>query len=316
MTAAVAEPSGSGTHATVAADPLWDYLKRAGKVALLSPEQEVLLAGRIEAGVLAADALAHQRIPGHEDDLAALVTIGEQARQQLIEANLRLVVSIAKRYTNHGTSLIDLVQEGNLGLMRAVERFDHHRGFRFSTYATWWIRKAISRALADQGTTIRIPADVSQEVQRALRVQRQLAQALEREPTLHELAAELHVPLARVQDLLAWAKQPVSLHAAVGDDGGAVLADLVPDEAATARMQQVERASIHDDIASAMAVLDERARDILTLRFGLGDGRPHTLEQLAARFGISSQRVRQLETKALAKLRRTPPTAGLLYYLQ
>jgi RNA polymerase primary sigma factor len=292
------------------------YLHEIGRIPLLTAEQEVSISRRIEAGLLADEALKNGVAAEDEDDLRTLVAIGEQARQTLIQSNLRLVVAMAKRYTGHGLSMLDLVQEGNLGLMRAVEKFDYKRGFKFSTYATWWIRQSISRAIADQGRTIRIPVHVVEAVQRAVRQQRRMFQDLGRLPTLEELAEELDVTVNRARDLLLWAADPVSLDSAVGDGADGVLADLVSDDDATSVLESVSDEFIRDDVSTALACLGERERSILSLRFGLYDGQPRTLEELGALFGVTRERVRQIEVKALEKLRRDARAEMLVEYLR
>jgi RNA polymerase primary sigma factor len=292
------------------------YLHEIGRIPLLTAAQEVEIARGIEAGLLADEALMNGAAADDEDDLRLLVALGEDARQTLIQSNLRLVVAMAKRYTGHGLSMLDLVQEGNLGLMRAVEKFDYQRGFKFSTYATWWIRQSISRAIADQGRTIRIPVHVVEAVQRAVRQQRRMFQDLGRLPTLDELADELDVTVERARDLLLWAADPVSLDSAVGDGADGVLADLVSDDEAASVLESVSDEFIRGDVATALACLGERERSIIALRFGLHDGQPRTLEELGALFGVTRERVRQIEVKALEKLRRDPRAEMLVEYLR
>jgi RNA polymerase primary sigma factor len=292
------------------------YLHEIGRIPLLTAEQEVSISRKIEAGLLADEALKNGAAAADKDDLRTLVALGEEARQTLIQSNLRLVVAMAKRYTGHGLSMLDLVQEGNLGLMRAVEKFDYKRGFKFSTYATWWIRQSISRAIADQGRTIRIPVHVVEAVQRAVRQQRRMFQDLGRLPTLEELADELDVTVERARDLLLWAADPVSLDSAVGDGADGVLADLVSDDDAISVLESVSDEFIRDDVSAALACLAERERSILALRFGLYDGQPRTLEELGAMFGVTRERVRQIEVKALEKLRRDARAEMLVEYLR
>jgi RNA polymerase primary sigma factor len=297
------------------ADPTQAYLREIGRVPLLKAEEEIELARAVEAGVLAAQALQSGADPSDEDDLRILVALGESARQRLIQANLRLVVATAKRYIGPGVALLDLVQEGNLGLMRAVEGFDYQRGFRFSTYATWWIRQAITHALNEQGRTIRVPQQVASEVQRAVRTQREMFHESGTMPTMVELAEALDITVERVRDLLGWANGPVSLHTPAGE-GDTVLADLLPDDGAHQAMGGVFTGLMREDVAAAMACLDPREREILTLRFGLHDGQTRTLEDLAAQLRISRERVRQIETKALARLRRSDSRGALISYLR
>jgi RNA polymerase sigma factor (sigma-70 family) len=298
----------------VSEDPMADYLRQIGRTPLLSRAQEVCLAQSIEAGLFASEILERGDPTADEDDLRTLVILGKEAHQSLIQANLRLVVSMAKRYVGQGLSLLDLVQEGNLGLMRAVERFDYKLGFKFSTFGVWWIKQSIRRGIADQGRTIRMPVHVTEEVYRAGRQQRVLWQRLGRPPTTDELAADLGITVDRVQHLLDWDAVPASLDTTVGD-GNAVLADLVSHEVDPALERVVEQ-FVHADIAAALAKLNERERAVLTMRFGLGNTRPHTLEELARELGISRERVRQLQTKAMSKLRAGARADTLHHYLR
>ena len=297
-------------------DLLRVYLREIGRIPLLSAQREVEVAKAIEAGVLAAEALAEGSRPEDADDLGLLVVLGQEAHQTLIRSNLRLVVAMAKRYTGHGLSLLDLVQEGNIGLMRAVEKFDYARGFKFSTYATWWIRQSISRAIADQGRTIRIPVHVVEEVQRAVRAERTLFQQLGRPPTVAEIAEEMQASVARTRELLSWSTDAVSLDSTVGDSEDSVLADVVSDDDAENVVDHVSTQLVRADVEAALAGLSEREREVISLRFGLGDGRPRTLEQLGDVLGVTRERVRQIEIKALAKLRRDPRNANLVDYLR
>jgi RNA polymerase primary sigma factor len=297
-------------------DSVAAYLKEISRVPLLTAAEEVELARRIEVGLLAAEALSNGADPGDQDDLRTLVAIGEEARQWMIQANLRLVVASAKRYAGHGLSLLDLVQEGNLGLMRAVTKFDYQRGFRFSTYAIWWIKQALSRAIADQSRTIRIPVHVSDDIQKAVRRQHELFQVLGRPATLDELADDLDMEPEQVGNLLRWAADTRSLHATTGEQGETEILDLVTDEGAHAELDHVYVGLLRDDLANALASLDPREREILTLHFGLHDGDVHTLEELSAILGISRERVRQIEIRAMAKLRRTKHAEGLVSYLR
>ncbi len=301
--------------ASEAGDPTQSYLREIGRIALLTPQEEIDLSRTVEAGVLAADVLQSGADPVDRDDLVTLVAMGEAARQRLIQSNLRLVVASAKKYVGTGMSLLDLVQEGNLGLMRAVEGFDYKRGFRFSTYATWWIRQAITHALSEQGRTIRVPAQVAVEVQRAVRTQREMFHESGRMPTMLELADVLDVTVERVRDLLSWANAPVSLHSPTGD-GDDVLGDMLPDHGAQEAMGGVLAALMRNDVDAALASLDPREREILTLRFGLADGQSRTLEELASQLGISRERVRQIEARALARLRRADSRGALISYLR
>ncbi|HEX2177628.1 MAG TPA: sigma-70 family RNA polymerase sigma factor [Nocardioidaceae bacterium] len=305
----------AGQDRRVSEDSVADYLHQIGRTPLLTRQQEVALAQAIEAGLFARAALETGSSPADHDDLRTLVALGEEARQSLIRANLRLVVSMAKRYLGQGLSMLDLVQEGNLGLMRAVERFDHELGFKFSTYGVWWIKQSITRAIADQGRTIRMPVHVAGDVYRAGRQQRLLSQQLGRLPTVAEVAADLNVSTQRAQDLLGWATEPTSLDIAVGDGDG-VLADLVSDADGNLALERVVEGFVHADLAAALAKLTERERALLTLRFGLRDTRPHTLQELAAHFGVSRERVRQLQTRAMAKLRAGSQSETLHSYLR
>jgi RNA polymerase sigma factor (sigma-70 family) len=302
---------------SVTEDPVADYLKSLRSMPLLSQEQEVSLARAIEAGLYAAHLIAQRARSGDEDDLRVLIVVGEEAKQALIRCNLRLVVSVAKRHTGRGLSMLDLIQEGNLGLIRAVEGFDFQRGFKFSTYAVWWIKQTIMRAVADQGRTIRIPVHVSEQVYRVNRAQHALFQHLGRLPTLAELAGDLDISVVRTQNLLGWATEALSLDAGLGaDDGNGSLADLVGDDGATIALQQVVEDFVHTDVASALRRLSPRERTILTLRFGLSDIRSHTLSELAGVLGVTRERVRQLETRALAKLRVGAESSLLHSYLR
>ncbi|MGH3368020.1 MAG: sigma-70 family RNA polymerase sigma factor [Nocardioidaceae bacterium] len=301
---------------SLSSDLMRVYLHEIGRIPLLTAEQEVSIARMIEAGLLAEEALSTGPTAEDGDDLRVLVALGEEARQTLIQSNLRLVVAMAKRYTGHGLSMLDLVQEGNLGLMRAVEKFDYKRGFKFSTYATWWIRQSISRAIADQGRTIRIPVHVVEAVQRAVRQQRRLFQDLGRVPTLDELASDLGVSEDRARDLLLWAADPVSLDSAVGDGADGVLADLVSDDDAVSALDSVSDEFVRGDVAAALVCLSDRERAVISMRFGLHDGQPRTLEELGSVFGVTRERVRQIEVKALEKLRRDARAEMLVEYLR
>jgi RNA polymerase sigma factor (sigma-70 family) len=307
-------PNGAGTR-SVTEDQVADYLQQLRSTPLLSQEQEVSLARAIEAGLYAAHLVAQRAPPRDEDDLRVLMVLGEEAKQAMIRSNLRLVVSVAKRHTGQGLSMLDLIQEGNLGLMRAVAGFDFKRGFKFSTYAVWWIKQTIMRAAADQGRTVRIPVHVSEQVYRVNRAQHALFQHLGRLPSVAELAGDLDMSVVRTQNLLGWAGEALSLDAGVGTGDGS-LADLVGDERATIALQQVVEDFVHTDVASALRRLDPREHAILTLRFGLGDTRPHTLLELAGVLGVTRERVRQLETRALAKLRAGAESSLLHSYLR
>jgi RNA polymerase primary sigma factor len=293
------------------------YLKEIGKVSLLTGEQEVTLAKRIEAGVQATERLAAETGLSEEqrEGLAAVATDGELARRQLTEANLRLVVSIAKRYVGRGMALLDLVQEGNLGLIRAVEKFDYTKGFKFSTYATWWIRQAITRAIADQARTIRIPVHMVETMNKVLRVQRQMLQELGREPTVEEVAAKVELTPDRVRDIQRISLEPVSLETPVGEEDDSSLGDFVEDPSAIAPSTAAERARLIADIEEALEELNEREREVVRLRFGLDDGQVRTLEEVGKQFGVTRERIRQIESKTLAKLRHPTRSQRLRDYL-
>ncbi len=298
-------------------DPVRMYLKDIGKVPLLTAEQEVKLARRIEAGVLADERL--QASPTmHEERRAsehANVEDGELAKQQLTEANLRLVVSIAKRYVGRGMALLDLVQEGNLGLMRAVEKFDYTKGFKFSTYATWWIRQAITRAIADQARTIRIPVHMVETMNKVLRVQRQMLQELGREPTVEEVAHKVDLTSDKVREIQRISQEPLSLETPVGEEDDSSLGDFVPDPTAPEPTEEAEQQGLKEEITRALEELNDREREIMRLRFGLDDGQPHTLEEVGRRFKVTRERIRQIESKTLAKLRHPTRSQRLRAYL-
>ena len=300
----------TGDLGSVAADPVHTYLKEIGKVPLLTADLEVELAKRIEAGVQAADSLveheASSQMPLAADDrarLRSLIRRGQQAKEALIEANLRLVVSIAKRYRNRGLAFLDLIQEGNLGLMRAVEKFDYTKGFKFSTYATWWIRQAITRALADQGRTIRIPVHMVETINKVVRVQRQLLQELGREPTVEEIAARVEFPIERVREIQRINQDTVSLEQPMGEEEDFSLSDLIEDQGAEVPDDVATRAMLHEAVREALGTLPAREREVMELRFGLDDGRVRTLEEVGKAFGVTRERIRQIEAKTLAKLR-------------
>jgi RNA polymerase primary sigma factor len=299
-------------------DPVRMYLKDIGKVPLLTAEQEVTLARRLEAGVLAAEKLAREPGLGPEASagLEAVVTDGELAKKALIEANLRLVVSIAKRYVNRGMALLDLVQEGNLGLIRAVEKFDYTKGFKFSTYATWWIRQAITRAIADQARTIRIPVHMVETMNKVLRVQRQMLQELGREPTVEEVADKVDLSPERVRDIQRIALEPLSLETPVGEEDDSYLGDFVADETAISPDSAAERERLKDEIEKALTELNPREQQVMRLRFGLDDGQIRTLEEVGKEFGVTRERIRQIESKTLAKLRHPTRSQRLRDYLE
>jgi RNA polymerase primary sigma factor len=306
------------------ADPVRMYLKEIGKVPLLTGPQEVQLAQRIEAGLesVAKVAALEDRygdpalIPETELLPAeAIVADGLQAKRELIEANLRLVVSIAKRYLGRGMLFLDLIQEGNLGLIRAVEKFDYTKGFKFSTYATWWIRQAITRAIADQARTIRIPVHMVETINKVLRVQRQMLQELGREPTVEELAAKVGLTAARVREIQRLALEPVSLETPVGEEDESHLGDFIEDQQAVAPAEAAARALLNEAVGEALEELTDRERKIVRLRFGLEDGQARTLEEVGKEFGVTRERIRQIESKTLAKLRHPIRSLRLRDYL-
>jgi RNA polymerase nonessential primary-like sigma factor len=289
-----------------AADLVRVYLNGIGKTALLTAEQEVDLAKRIEAGVFAQHMLetAKKLSPKRRDDLTALVRDGHVAKNHLLEANLRLVVSLAKRYTGRGMPLLDLIQEGNLGLIRAVEKFDYAKGYKFSTYATWWIRQAITRGMADQSRTIRLPVHLVEQVNKLARIKRDLHQQLGREATNEELGREVGLTPEKVADLLDHARDPVSLDMPVGSDEDAPLGDFIEDGEATDAESAVISGLLQDDLRRVLATLDDREQSVIRLRYGLDDGQPKTLDQIGRQFGLSRERVRQIEREVMAKLRQ------------
>jgi RNA polymerase nonessential primary-like sigma factor len=292
--------------ASPAADLVRVYLNGIGKTALLSAEDEVELAKRIEAGLYAQHLLETRKRLGDKrrSDLAMLAADGQSARQHLLEANLRLVVSLAKRYTGRGMPLLDLIQEGNLGLIRAMEKFDYAKGFKFSTYATWWIRQAITRGMADQSRTIRLPVHLVEQVNKLARIKREMHQILGREATEEELAEESGIPADKIADLLAHSRDPVSLDMPVGTDEEAPLGDFIEDAEAMSAENTVIAELLHTDIRHVLATLDERERQVIQLRFGLDDGQPRTLDQIGKLFGLSRERVRQIEREVMMKLRQ------------
>ena len=305
-------------------DPVRMYLKEIGRVPLLDARQEVRVAARIKRGLEASEHLAVLEESGEIDrlDLAdlsrykRLVRDGDRASDELIRANLRLVVSIAKRYVGRGMVLLDLVQEGNLGLMRAVEKFDHTKGFKFSTYATWWIRQAITRAIADQARTIRIPVHMVEAMNRVRRVQRQMHQELKREPTVEELAAEVDEPVEKIREILRIGLDPLSLDSPVGDEDESNLADFIKDENAAAPVDVAARHLLASAVGDVLVELSDREQEVVRLRFGLEDGRPRTLEEVGRQFGVTRERIRQIEAKTLAKLRHPHRSDRLRDYLE
>ncbi len=312
-------PSGESAGS---ADPVRMYLREIGRVALLTGPQEVALAKRIEAGVAASVRLAEAAAVGERLTVVELEALkeaeddGELAKSELTQANLRLVVSIAKRYSNRGMLLLDLIQEGNLGLMRAVEKFDHAKGFKFSTYATWWIRQSITRSIADQARTIRIPVHMVESMNKVHRVQRQMAQELEREPTIEELADKVDMTEARVREILRISQDPLSLDSPVGEEDDSSLGDFIKDEAALAPADVAARKMLGEAILEALDELNDREKQVVRLRFGLDDGQPRTLEEVGREFGVTRERIRQIESKTLAKLRHPHRSKKLRDYLE
>ncbi|MFF4078444.1 RNA polymerase sigma factor [Streptomyces sp. NPDC001777] len=289
---------------TTSSDLLRQYLREIGRIPLLSAAEEVELARRVEAGLFAEERLARTPDPDTRlaVDLDRLVVMGRMAKRRLIEANLRLVVSVAKRYIGRGLTMLDLVQEGNLGLIRAVEKFDYTRGYKFSTYATWWIRQSMSRALADQARTIRVPVHVVELINRVVRVQRRLLQERGCEPTAEEVAAQLDLTPERVGEVLRLAQEPVSLHAPVGEEDVA-LGDLIEDGDAASPVESAAFLLLREHLEAVLSTLGERERKVVQLRYGLDDGRPRTLEEIGRIFGVTRERIRQIESKTLGKLR-------------
>jgi RNA polymerase primary sigma factor len=298
-------------------DPVRLYLNEIGRYPLLTSQQEVELAMQMEAGVRAQARLAEEGLI--DDDRAFLgheIDMGDAAQKQLVQSNLRLVVALARRYVGRGMALLDLIQEGNVGLMRAVERFDYRRGFKFSTYATWWIRQAISRAIADQGRTIRMPIHVLDSVNKLTRAKREMTQAMGRAPTIDELAFDLDIDPGRVAELQRIAQDTVSLETPVGEDEDGTLGDLVEDLESDRPPDVATFSSLQDQLAMALEGLNEREREVLIMRFGLADGRMRTLEEVGSHFKVTRERIRQLETKALAKLRHPDKSHKLEGFLE
>ncbi|HEY2950263.1 MAG TPA: RNA polymerase sigma factor SigB [Micromonosporaceae bacterium] len=301
----------------VSADLVRAYLNGIGRTRLLTAAQEVELAKRIEAGLYAEDRLAAGPVPDQRlaADLATIAAEGRAAKDHVLEANLRLVVSIAKRYTGRGMAFLDLIQEGNLGLIRAVEKFDYTKGYKFSTYATWWIRQAITRAMADQARTIRIPVHMVEQVNRMVRARRDLATTLGREPTVAEVAAALDVPEFQVLELISYDREPVSLDQAVGEDGESALGDfVVGHDARDEPDDEVGRRELRHEVEIVLATLSQREQAVIRLRFGLDDGRQRTLDEVGREFGLSRERIRQIEKVTLLKLRQPSRVQRLQAY--
>ena len=298
------EPQEQVGDAGISADLVRAYLKEIGRTPLLTAAQEVELSQRIEAGLFAQHKLMASRVPRNQrQDLEWLVRDGEQAKRHLLEANLRLVVSIAKRYLGRGMLFLDVIQEGNVGLIRAVEKFDYTKGFKFSTYATWWIRQAITRAMADQGRTIRIPVHMVEQINKLSRLQRELLQSLGREATPEELAEQLGLTPERVVEIQGFAREPVSLEATVGDEGDNSLGDFIEDTDAPVAVDVVAHGLMLDQLYDVLAGLTDRESGVVKLRFGLVDGKPRTLDEIGREMGLTRERIRQIESKTLSKLR-------------
>ncbi len=300
------------------ADPVKDYLKQIGKVALLNAEQEVDLALRIEAGLFAEEKIAADdgsMDPKLKRELEFVIHDGKRAKNHLLEANLRLVVSLAKRYTGRGMLFLDLIQEGNLGLIRAVEKFDYTKGFKFSTYATWWIRQAITRAMADQARTIRIPVHMVEVINKLARVQRQMLQDLGREPTPEELALELDMTPEKVVEVQKYGREPISLHTPLGEDGDSEFGDLIEDSEAVVPADAVSFTLLQEQLHSVLDTLSEREAGVVAMRFGLTDGQPKTLDEIGKVYGVTRERIRQIESKTMSKLRHPSRSQVLRDYL-
>jgi RNA polymerase sigma factor RpoD-like protein len=308
-------PAARVTTAGATADPVKDYLKQIGKVALLTAAQEVDLARRIEAGLFAEDKLASDLPPAQRADLEQVAEDGRRAKDHLLEANLRLVVSLAKRYTGRGMLFLDLIQEGNLGLIRAVEKFDYAKGYKFSTYATWWIRQAITRAMADQARTIRIPVHMVEVINKLARVQRQLLQDLGREPTPEELAAELDMTPDKIIEVQQYGREPISLHTPLGQEGDSEFGDLIEDTEAIQPGEAVSFTLLQDQLHTVLQTLSEREAGVISMRFGLTDGQPKTLDDIGKVYGVTRERIRQIESKTMLKLRHPSRSQALRDYL-
>ena len=312
-------PAAQVAVAGATADPVKDYLKQIGKVPLLNAEQEVELAKRIEAGLFAEEKLAKHggSMHGRRAERPGVDRRGRatRAKDHLLEANLRLVVSLAKRYTGRGMLFLDLIQEGNLGLIRAVEKFDYTKGYKFSTYATWWIRQAITRAMADQARTIRIPVHMVEVINKLARVQRQMLQDLGREPTPGELAVELDMTPEKVIEVQKYGREPISLHTPLGEDGDSEFGDLIEDSEAIQPGEAVSFTLLQEQLHSVLDTLSEREAGVVSMRFGLTDGQPKTLDEIGKVYGVTRERIRQIESKTMSKLRHTSRSDVLRDYL-
>ncbi|MDO3639663.1 RNA polymerase sigma factor, partial [Mycolicibacterium arseniciresistens] len=306
---------------TASADSVRAYLKQIGKVALLNAEEEVELAKRIEAGLFATQKLTEladkgEKLPVQQRrDMQWICRDGDRAKNHLLEANLRLVVSLAKRYTGRGMAFLDLIQEGNLGLIRAVEKFDYTKGYKFSTYATWWIRQAITRAMADQARTIRIPVHMVEVINKLGRIQRELLQDLGREPTPEELAKEMDITPEKVLEIQQYAREPISLDQTIGDEGDSQLGDFIEDSEAVVAVDAVSFTLLQDQLQSVLETLSEREAGVVRLRFGLTDGQPRTLDEIGQVYGVTRERIRQIESKTMSKLRHPSRSQVLRDYL-
>jgi RNA polymerase primary sigma factor len=310
-------PAQQVATAGATADPVKDYLKQIGKVALLNAEQEVELAKRIEAGLFAEETLnsGDKLDPKLHRELLWIAEDGRRAKNHLLEANLRLVVSLAKRYTGRGMLFLDLIQEGNLGLIRAVEKFDYTKGYKFSTYATWWIRQAITRAMADQARTIRIPVHMVEVINKLARVQRQMLQDLGREPTPEELAKELDMTPEKVIEVQKYGREPISLHTPLGEDGDSEFGDLIEDSEAIVPADAVSFTLLQEQLHAVLDTLSEREAGVVSMRFGLTDGQPKTLDEIGKVYGVTRERIRQIESKTMSKLRHPSRSQVLRDYL-
>src|SRR5699024_10688161 len=310
-------PAQKVVTADATADPVKDYLKQIGKVALLNAAQEVELAKRIEAGLFAEDKLAKaEDIQGkYKRELKWIAQDGRRAKNHLLEANLRLAVSLAKRYTGRGMLFLDLIQEGNLGLIRAVEKFDYTKGYKFSTYATCWIRQAITRAMADQARTIRMPVHMVEVINELGRIQRELLQDLGREPTPEELAKEMDISPEKVLEIQQYAREPISLDQTIGDEGDSQLGDFIEDSEAVVAVDAVSFTLLQDQLRSVLDTLSEREAGVVRLRFGLTDGLPRTLDEIGQVYGVTRERIRQIESKTMSKLRHPSRSQVLRDYL-
>ena len=310
-------PAQTVMTAGATADPVKDYLKQIGRVALLNAELEVELATRIEAGLFAGEKLIHEKKLDKKlkRELEWIVEDGKRAKNHLLEANLRLVVSLAKRYTGRGMLFLDLIQEGNLGLIRAVEKFDYTKGYKFSTYATWWIRQAITRAMADQARTIRIPVHMVEVINKLARVQRQMLQDLGREPTPEELAKELDMTPEKVVEVQKYGREPISLHTPLGEEGDSEFGDLIEDSEAVVPADAVSFTLLQEQLHSVLDTLSEREAGVVAMRFGLTDGQPKTLDEIGKVYGVTRERIRQIESKTMSKLRHPSRSQVLRDYL-